>query len=316
MTQEITKTCTKCSASLSLSSFYNSSTGKSGKSSICKKCNNIITKQYHAKNKNKIDALKKRKIAIICDFQISDNCEINYTICEYGYRKNVRNNNGSYRCKKCAATMTHLSKSKKYNTAHDFFSIIDSELKSYLLGVIAGDGHIAKNGQCLEIVANNQDISTLELFKNNISPNNIIKPHSSSENCSKIIICSVSMCKDICTHLNVNPGKKSDKISLPEWDDTLIIHFIRGLLDTDGWIKEMNEENRAKSCFYSSTSPFILEQIKLFISKFGINSKIDGIKLIMYGNNAFNFLKLIYNDAIVFLPRKHNRFLNWCKLWD
>ena len=283
------KICNKCGINYPLEDFYTSKTSKDGKRGDCKYCNNKTTRQYHTENKEAIDLLKKRKITTICCYQISDACEKEYTINEYEYNKNLRHNDEKYRCIKCAAVLTHLNKNKKYHTNWDFFSCIDTEIKAYLLGIIAGDGHISKNYQVLEIVANNQDLSTLELFRSYISPDNIVKSHSSSENCSKILICSVSICKDICRHLMIKSGKKSDKIILPSLPEDLMFHFIRGLLDSDGWVKELKIDDRGRKCFYSSTSVKILQQIQELLKNIGIKlNPINPVSSNKYRNYIHN----------------------------
>lgn len=297
-----TKACKKCGLRLPLTEFWFSKNAKDGKRGSCKKCVGL-----------QINELKEQHILATCNFKTSTRCQEQYNISLYEYNKNTKRNSGKYRCLYCGIHDTHLNNSKFYDTDCNFFSHADSEIKAYLLGLIAGDGHISKNYQYLEVVANNQDISSLNLFREHISPNNTIRAHSTSKNCSKIIICSVQLCKDICGHLQIKSGKKSDKISLPPWQDELLIPFIRGLVDSDGWVKKIKEGNRGRSCFYSSTSNMILRQVKEFLKKFKIDAKVEGIKLRMSGDNASRFLDLIYGQAKYFLPRKYNRFTEWNK---
>jgi len=305
MTNEILKKCIKCGVSKSLSEFYISKSSKDGRRGDCKICNKIITKKYREENADRVKKLKSQKMYVTCEFNTSDKCVKEYLIGKYEYNKNIKRNNGRYRCIFCAINDTHLDKSK-YDIDYSFFNKIDSEIKSYLLGIIAGDGHINSKCEYLEVVANNQDIETLLLIKKHISHNNNIKRHNSSANCSKILICSKSLCKDICKQLNILPGKKSDKISLPNLDNSLIIHFIRGLMDSDGWISAKN-----KRCFYSSSSQMILKQVQEFASKYKINSNIHGIKLDFCGDNANMFLTMLYDKAKFFLKRKRERFGEW-----
>jgi hypothetical protein len=297
---QLIKICKTCKSPLPLSEFWLAKNAKDGKRGSCKTCVG-----------SQINKLKEQVVNAICEFQTSFRCQKQYQINLYEYNKNMKRNDGKYRCLYCGIHDTHLNNFKKYNTDSSFFNDIDSELKAYLLGIIAGDGHITKNYQVLEIVANNQDTSTLELFRKHISNNNIIRHKFGSENCNTLLICSVSLCKDICKHLKIKSGKKSNKISLPNLTNHLMIPFIRGLLDSDGWVKELSKGDRGRRCFYSSTSSKILNDVRKFMSKFDIHSSISGIKLYFNGDNASKFLNLLYKDATYFLPRKYNRFLRW-----
>ncbi len=87
------------------------------------------------------------KIKAICNWQISEFCQKEYEITKYSLKNNIINN-GKYRCKYCAIAETHNgSKSHyfKYSLInHNFFNEVNTEIKAYLLGLIAGDGHIGK----------------------------------------------------------------------------------------------------------------------------------------------------------------------------
>jgi len=310
MNQEIHyKICNKCGIYLSIDNFYLSKSSKDGRRGDCKKCNNLITKKYYSNNKTHIKQLKSTKILAECWHKSSILCKKYYTINKSEFNNNIKRN-GNYRCVICAADQTHTNNGKKFKHNYLFFNKIDSEIKAYLLGIIAGDGHIANKYSYLEIVANSKDTETLELFKTYISPNNVIRKHSTSNNCNKILISSVTLCKDICNHLKISPGKKSNKICLPDFNEDLIKHFIRGLIDSDGWIKDISDDH-VRKCFYSSTSNIILEQIQLFLKKYNIACKINGIKLNFYGDNASKFLSLLYDGANFSLSRKRDRFMKW-----
>lgn len=299
MMQEIlqTKICAKCEIEKPYSEFNKSQRGRLGLQNYCRPC---------------FKQIKTQKTTVECTAKISNQCRTFYEINISELKKNHKRNNGQYRCLYCGIEATHLNDSK-YTINKDFFKTIDNEIKAYLLGVIAGDGHLSANGY-LEVVANKQDIETLKLIKKNISPDNVIRQHGSSKNCQKIIICSRVLCEDVSKILDVPLGKKSDKITLPNIEEKLLIHFIRGLMDTDGWIKEIKPSSSGRRCFYSSTSKKILEQIQnLLHEKFSIKSKIEKIKLVLNGDAAQKFLELLYEEANYFLSRKHDRFINWRK---
>lgn len=252
------------------------------------------------------------KIEVECDFKLSKLCKKTYTVGKYRINYNRLKNNGKYRCKFCAIEFTHSgSKShyyKYYKIDHDFFENINSEIKSYLMGVIAGDGSITANQ--IGIVANSKDLETLELFQKLIAIDVPIKNKKES-NCKSIVFTSKKNVDNLCSHLHINPGKKSDKISLPKLNDNLMSHFIRGLMDTDGCIDNPHTSKSSPRCFYSSTSKLILNEIKELMASKNINSYISGIKLFFVGKNAIMFLNYIYANSHFSLSRKRDFFLIW-----
>lgn len=254
------------------------------------------------------------KYKILCDCKISPFCKINYWITNQSEKKNRFKNNGKYRCKYCAIHDTHLGDKSHYhkysNINHNYFNTIDSEIKAYMLGIIAGDGSITS--KTLEVVANKCDTETLEKFR-------VILPelrihNKNKSNCNYIKITSRQISQDIQKHLNINVGKKSDKITLPKLDDNLIKHFIRGLMDSDGCIDNPFTSEKSPRCFYSSTSKIILNEIKILMSDINISSYISGIKLFFSGKNAIKFMNYIYEESNEYLIRKKCFYKVW-KTW-
>lgn len=191
----------------------------------------------------------------------------------------------------------------------DYFNIIDNDTKAYLLGVIAGDGHIQSN--LISIVANKTDRETIDLFISELFPKE--KPELRKYgNCFSVGISSTFLCNDILRHLKILPGKKSDKIILPEFNDKkLTWAFIRGIFDTDGCVASIYAKQKSPSCFCSSTSIQILDQIKQICDNEDIKSNIYGIKLKFQGLNSLKFLKKIYENDGYALTRKKEMFKLW-----
>lgn len=109
------------------------------------------------------------KVLISCDFKLNDNCKFQY----YKVYKNIllckSNNNGKDICINCFNTKSKTGKNNwnyKYNKNENYFKEINTELKAYLLGFIAGDGCIKNDGLYLE--NHIDDIEILQLFKTSL----------------------------------------------------------------------------------------------------------------------------------------------------
>jgi hypothetical protein len=245
-----------------------------------------------------------------CDFGISPRCYGTFRITTTNFYANRKRNNGKIKCKSCASIDGKARTSIPKNDL--FFRNIDCELKAYMLGVIAGDGNIKDN--TLRVTANKTDIETLLLFQANISPHSRICDHAGS-NCSYISFTSYELVKDICRILAVGSGKKSNIISVPEFDENLRWHYIRGLMDTDGSISNMKTcKCSYPVCSYASMSSHIKDQIASLCDDSGISYSRDKVSLRFNGRSCMLFLNRIYNDATVMLSRKYNLYM-LTKLW-
>lgn len=261
------------------------------------------------------------KVLIECDFKISPKCKGKFFKLYKNILKTRLNNNGKDRCCYCFNSITKTGENNfnfKYQKNENFFENIDCELKAYLLGFIAGDGCIKKDGLNLENHVS--DIEVLKLFKDNISPNSPFHKHHDpvrGVNTICLKIHSVKIVKDLLKHLKLKTyGKKSDKIQLPDLPDDLMWCFIRGLFDSDGSVPSpLFSKRTAPISSISSTSLKMREDIINLCNKLSIKFYHDNnAQVIFTGKNALLFLDKIYNNSTYYLSRKYNNWIIW-KTW-
>lgn len=252
-----------------------------------------------------------KKILATCGFKTSLRCYLIREVALTQFYRNRKKNGGKFKCKMCAS-FEKLTFARKLSKNDNFFSDVDSEIKAYMLGVFAGDGNIKNN--TVRIVSHSDDVETLELFKQYISPKSTIKTYK-NQKCSYISFSSAQIVKDICNALKILPGKKSDVITLPDLDRDLTWHFIRGLIDTDGSISNLMTSKRTfPVCSYASKSTTIKNQIKNLCDINGINHTEDALSVVFNGTNAIKFMNKIYENCTVKLSRKYRLYeiaLEW-----
>jgi len=147
---------------------------------------------------------------------------------------------------------------------------VDEDI-GYLLGLIAGDGHLAKNGTTLGISTQIEALKKAELIiknKFNIIKQNYVVKRNGAENWrwgSRKLNTFLTRVFG----LEV-PGAKSDRIVIPNIIKTSSIFtigaFIAGLLDSDGYVYK--EKCQLK---LSSVSEQIIKEVGIISSLFGAN---------------------------------------------
>jgi hypothetical protein len=238
---------------------------------------------------------------------VQQNCESNASekcikVISTQYRNiynNKERNNGIYMCLYCSRKIKFSGRNNpnaKYNINDYMFNNIDTEEKAYILGFIASDGHISKNRSYFRIHIHKKDIKLLNDIKNYISKDlKIIE----KDNMVSLTVSSKQISNDICKLLKIPGGKKSDIVQFPEIDKSLIRHFLRGYFDGDGHIRD----RIYPECDIASNSPYIINFLK---DNYSANTSTD--RAYWSGYNCIEFLKLIYENNIIRLDRKFNRF--------
>lgn len=263
--------------------------------------------------------LKEEKVLVECDFKASPKCKGQYEVLYKNILKTRTNNNGKDRCAYCFNTITKCGEQNynfKFHKNENYFENIDSEIKAYLLGWVAGDGCLKKDAFQIEIHEKDREI--LELFKSEIAPE--VELYKRNDERGKNTICwkvhSVKIVKDLLKQLNLESvGKKAYKISLPNLDENLIWHFIRGWFDSDGWVASQLTKITNPRMSICSMSNTIRQQFMELCDFYNIKYSDDKkCQIIFQGRFCQKLIEKIYGNATFFLLRKYENAMNW-KTW-
>lgn len=261
--------------------------------------------------------LVEEMVLIECDFKVSTKCKNQY----YKMYKSIltcrRNNNGKDRCCYCFNSSTKSGINNfnfKYTKNENFFENIDSELKAYLLGWIAGDGHIRKDGFTISVHFIDGEI--LNLFRGALNINKTVK-FCKRDNTLTLNVSSVKIVKDLLKNLQLNQcGKKFDKINLPKLSKELQWAFIRGLFDSDGCVRSVYSKLTHPEANICSTSEQMKKDLMNFLMeeniKFCFTKGYHTISFVSF--NCLKFLDKLYESTNFKLTRKYAMYLIW-KTW-
>ena len=217
----------------------------------------------------------------------------------------------------------------KVNFNENIFDCIDTEEKSYWLGFIFADGTIsssplreeAKTQYQIELSLSSKDLLHLEKFKAFIELKSEIYVDDTR--------CRLNVySKHLWQVLNCNgcTPQKSLTLKFPKkelfQDQSLIIHLIRGYWDGDGCLTYSNKEHTIAEISVLGTDN-MLNNIQKYISndiyKLRINHP-DKQSIIKYFNvtgiKAFEITHKLYSTASIYLERKYQKFIEYCRLYE
>ena len=215
----------------------------------------------------------------------------------------------------------------------DFFEIIDSEEKAYILGFYVGDGCVLKcdnNNYTFNISLQKNDEEILKKIIDIISPytkltyeNKHINHYGYlTKDMCRLRISSKQIVETLEKHnLGFNKTYKQKSVAnyVPQ---NLIRHFIRGYFDADGCISHSNGKRTINGKLYEygnyiwniiSKDKSILEEIKIALNYFDLHPNIyadsKGCFLIsLTKKKEFQKLyNLLYEDSTLYLNRKKEK---------
>lgn len=207
---------------------------------------------------------------------------------------------------------------RKYKPVDDFFSIINSEIKAYLLGFFYADGTITKDDR-LAVRLSQKDVEIQKLFQKFICPSKKIEENLSHKSPSSIGInrkptCvfrfkSKKMILDLAKYNIVNNKTTKQDAILRHIPENMRWHFLRGFMDGDGHI--CNGKNRYGFTFVCANKVFVDEVVD-FLKSYNIDTAVRKHKnksefwsVSKYdGFNSYKFLSLLYADYTYCLRRK------------
>lgn len=250
-----------------------------------------------------------KEFLVRCSHHSSSKCRVEYLIEYRRLSKLLELNDNKIICLFCSRTNKFSGRNNpntKYKFDDNYFALIDTPVKAYLLGWIASDGHIGIRG--FKIAIHQKDIEILEIFQKHISNQIPIKKIKTKTS----LLCSYEVnskkiSNDLCNILNINPGKKSDSICFPKISSNLYFDFIRGYFDGDGSLNDpiISKYKYVKGNIRSNSSQMLLFLKKLCGGNITCNS------LCFSNKKMFLFLEKIYCNAEFKLTRKYNRYINW-----
>lgn len=219
---------------------------------------------------------------------------------------------------------------RKYKLNENYFDIIDTQNKAYIMGFLHSDGSNCMDKSTISLALQEEDKEILEKIRNEIGSE---KPLNYIDNSNKHTfgynyknqyqLCMFS--KHMCEELN-NKGivpNKSLVIGFPDWlDEDLIPHYVRGVYDGDGTICQTyrNDNNKPILANITATESFCVKLQQICNEKLNINPGIydaschNGVtKVLAFSGKriAKTFLDWIYDDAELYLQRKYDRYCSY-----
>lgn len=214
---------------------------------------------------------------------------------------------------------------RKFRANDNFFDIIDSEIKAYLLGFLYADGYISADGR-IGILLNVKDIEIVNLIHDFIAPNSEIK-HINYQNFRrdpqvKLRFKSAQIYKRL-----QDFGFTTDKTHhnceiLSKIPEEYKRHFIRGYCDGDGHIRFTTIKGKTKQSSWASVGvsfcngvPKILEEInEYFKLPNALKKKKSWYTLSFYKKEQAKYIcELLYTNCTYYLKRKYDAAMNTIK---
>lgn len=211
---------------------------------------------------------------------------------------------------------------RKFRVNDDFFDVIDSEIKAYLLGFLYADGYISADGR-IGVLLNEKDIEIMNLIHDFISPNSEIK-HINYQNFKRNPQVKIRF-KSKQTYKRLQEfGFTTDKTHhnceiLSKIPEDFKRHFIRGYCDGDGSVRFTKNYNKDNITYWVNLGivfcngvPKILEEIKDFFGFECDVKKHESWYTLSYYKKEYvkPICELLYTDCTYYLKRKYDAAIN------
>lgn len=212
---------------------------------------------------------------------------------------------------------------RKYFLNENYFDIIDTQNKAYILGLLYADGCNSVKHHSITLSLQECDKHVIEFVKNELEYAGPIgflelnKKNSNYQNQYKLCINNEYMSKRL-EQLGVVTAK-SLKLTFPEWiPDNLLSHFIRGYFDGDGCIYYDNK--RSKCTTQTVGTRDFCDKLSNVLSSINCKHSIKHPKIchentviIQTGGNKSSliFLSWLYQDAKFYMRRKYQKYLDF-----
>lgn len=209
---------------------------------------------------------------------------------------------------------------RKFPINENFFEIIDTEEKSYMLGFLYADGCNHEQHHKIEVSLAKQDEDILIKFSKLLLDGNInVKEYDDRVG---LYLINRKISDDLkklgCT------ARKTFILKFPDLPKHLLHHFVRGYFDGDGMLTIIVRNDKPSkpqiASFSIVSTKEMLEEIGKFIADMGIHFEINkrfpeknnnNFTLRVSGNQQIKKVcDFLYKDATIYLDRKHEAYLH------
>lgn len=217
---------------------------------------------------------------------------------------------------------------RKYKLNEEYFDNIDTPNKAYILGLLYADGSNTESKCTISISLQVEDGYILDKIRQEIGSEKPLEfldysnKHDGGYNYKnqyRLLMFSKHMCETL-----KDKGMMPNKSLILQWPnflrDDLYSHFLRGYIDGDGYIQPHKWEHCVN---FLSTYDFCKEAQEYIENKLDINCRLDdapcrnGVTTylyVRYKDQVKKFLDYIYQDAELYLERKHQTYISkYCK---
>ena len=204
---------------------------------------------------------------------------------------------------------------RKYTLNENYFDVIDTQEKAYIVGLLFSDGCISETNNAISISLKEEDKDILLKINKEIGSNrplmflNYNDKNKNWSNQYKLVINSKHMVESL-RKLGVFQNK-SLKIEFPSWvSDEYYFHFLRGYIDGDGSIFKTEKRMSfiATESFCNSVSKYLYDNLSVHCSISVCHNKTDVPTRdlrISGAKQVKTVLDKIYENASIYLDRKY-----------
>lgn len=239
-------------------------------------------------------------------------------VCEkYGFNPGVlvryaKNNDLPYKTNRGA----------KYSFDREYFKDIDSEEKAYWLGFLYADGSVCTTDKTctgpnrLSINISHKDRIILERFNQSINGNLKIVDYMPSEETygnsmmSRLNVNSIEFCEHLINHGCI--PNKTFALRIPNINEDLICHFVRGFLDGDGSVSNNKFSFTKGDVFLKELNELISSILDIELGHIGYYKNKDSRVCDLRFSKKESCKKIyhwLYDNATIFLERKKNKYI-------
>lgn len=264
-----------------------------------------IAKEFGIGRQQKVLCYSKEEVAVMYDMYVNG-FNVEYISVKYGFnRASVYNLFAKY------GFVLDDDRHRKYSVDDNYFDVIDTANKAYILGFLWADGHNNTNTGIIEMRLQERDKHILEDISLNLGnerPLYFVPEHrDNTQDTYRMYITSKQI-----SNMLVQYGMVNNKTYILQWpiglDEDFVPHFLRGFTDGDGHID-------TRELSWAGTSMMLKKIQEILTDKFNIDSKLYNTKAdiiktlrVCKKQDIITILNWIYQDADLKLNRKFLKY--------